>query len=284
MKKLWIIALCGAGLLSAQNAMVRQSRVTLFNAQAATGTATSSAILLPNYSAFGVLTIVGSGITGSPSGCQIALSLQQSLGGTSSTAFATQAFTPGNSYQGFFITPSSNIYSGGDSLLAAFTCSVYPSAGTISVAFNSNAPVTILGTVPLPAGAATAANQAYQDPCALNVWTYYPVNVSSNTQIAAAVAGTYYYVCEAIFPNQAGAVNVQLMEGTGTACASNTAGLMGGTTAALGANITANGGFIAGFAGGRAVAATATANHELCIFASASVNGVVAYVASTTAP
>jgi hypothetical protein len=124
----------------------------------------------------------------------------------------------------------------------------------------------------------------YYDPCQTTKWTYYPVNVSSNTQIAAAVSSTYYYVCEAIFPNQAGAVNVQLIEGTGSVCASNTAGLMGGATAALGANILANSGFIAPNGNGRAIAATATANHELCIFASASVNGVIAYTSSTVAP
>lgn len=417
-----------AGFVAAQNPVVRQSPVTLMTTVAATGSATSSAIRLPNDSNFGTLTVVGSGITGSPSGCQVTLANQQVTAGATSSVFATQAFTPGSSYQAFQITPSSAAFDTGDMVVAVFSCSVYPGAGTISIGFSPTAPPSgVIGTVaisaaslPLPANAAqetggnlatiknsvgnipalgqalagssvpvvltaaqistmtppaaitgfalesggnlaaiktdtdkipsqgqalaagslpvvltalqfagleapviaagtnnigkvqilgnagAAVDQApgsavppsavqiagtdgtntqvpYYDPCMTKSWTYYPVSVSANTQIAAAIASTYFYVCEVLIPNQAGAVNVQIMEGTATACASNTAGLMGGATAALGANVSANGGFMAPWAG-RAVAATATANHELCIWASAAVSGLIAYVSSTVAP
>jgi hypothetical protein len=53
--------------------------------------------------------------------------------------------------------------------------------------------------------------------------------------------------------------------------------MMGGATAALGAQIAINGGFVLP-ADGRAWAKTATAADAMCIFASAAVTGVIAYV------
>jgi hypothetical protein len=489
-----LILLSSLGL--AQNPVVRQSRVVLFTTTAATGTATSSAILLPNNSGYGSLEIVGSGITGSPSGCQITLAYQESLGGATGTVWATQAFTPASSNQQFNIIPSSAVYATGDSMVAVYTCSGYPGAGTISVTWAGNMPVSVLGTVPvsaaslplptgaatsaaqttaqtslssidtktpslgqalaaasvpvilpsatvtaltppaaiagfaldatltggtqktkivdsggtnvatvsaggavktdasattqpvsatslpLPAGASTAAKQPapgtagsassdvitiqgaasmtkllvtpdsvalpsnqsvnesqingvtplmgngtsgtgaqrvaiasdntavaaagqgatgsavpagatqfgvtdgtnlrapYMDPCGWSAWTYYVVNVSSNTQIVAGASSKKVYVCEILFPPQAGITNVNLVESatSGNACATSPTGMLGGATAALGANITANGGWVVNGQPGRALAVTATAADAMCIFASASVNGVIAYV------
>ena len=115
------------------------------------------------------------------------------------------------------------------------------------------------------------------DGCTGNTWTYYPVNVAANTKIASGSSGKYFWICAAAFPPQAGAVNVNLTEGTGTVCATSTAGLLGGATAALGANIVINGGFMMPPAM-RAWAKTATSGDDLCIYTSASVNGVIAYV------
>lgn len=497
-KRLSVIVFLACGVLLAQNPIVRQSRVTLFSATAATGTATSSAVLLPNYSGFGTLTVVGSGITGSPSGCQVTLAYQQSLGGTSSSVFATQAFTPANSYQGFQISPSSAVYNTGDSMVAVFSCSVYPSAGTITVAFDGTTPVNVIGTVPvsisslpsLVAGAATigAVNQAgtwtvqpgntanttpwlvtgtggtfpvtgtfwqatqpvsgtvtanagtnlntsalaletggnlatlagaitsavmqanaknwagtalgapsnygtspgavtvpgvnafitntvpvsgtfwqttqpvsiatapalvassaiigkvgidqttpgttngvqvnaalpagtntigkvdllgnagaavdqapgsaapanavqmggtdgtntrveYMDPCKFQAWTYYPINVSANTQIGAGTASKNYYICKLFIAPVAAAANVNIVESatSGNACATSPTGMMGGATAALGADNPINGGFVLP-ADSRAWMKTATAADALCIFTSAQVTGVLAYV------
>src|ERR1700685_3337662 len=87
----------------------------------------------------------------------------------------------------------------------------------------------------------------YIDPCGSAAWTYYPVNVSSNTQIIAGSSGKNVYVCEVLFPPQAGAVNVNIVESatSNNACATSPTGMLGGATAALGANIVANGGWVA---------------------------------------
>ena len=139
-----LIALLFAGLLVAQNPVVRQGRVVLFTTQAATGTATSSAVPLPNNSGYGSLQIVGAGITGSPSGCQFTLAFQESIGGTTGAVFATQAFTPAVSNQQFNIVPSNLAYATGDSLVAVYSCGTYPSAGTLSVTWALKPSFSIL--------------------------------------------------------------------------------------------------------------------------------------------
>lgn len=119
----------------------------------------------------------------------------------------------------------------------------------------------------------------YMDPCGFSAWTYFVVNVSANTQIIAGSASKNVYVCEIMFPPQAATVNVNLVESatSGNACATSPTGMLGGATAALGANITPNGGYIA-IGQTRAIAKTATTADAMCIFASAAVNGVIGYV------
>lgn len=107
----------------------------LFNAQLATGTATSSAIRLPNFSASGTLWISGTSITGSPSGCQIAVELQGSNGAPASSAIQTISFTPGNSYQDFALNVSSP-HAYGDTAIGVYSCTGYPSGGTISAGIS----------------------------------------------------------------------------------------------------------------------------------------------------
>lgn len=119
------------------------------------------------------------------------------------------------------------------------------------------------------------------DPCGYLAWTYYYVSVAANTQIAvAAGTGKNYYICQmAILPVAAAAtINLVSSATAGNACAtSTTAFLTGGTTAATGASVAINGGFILP-ATGHAWAVTQATNHAFCIFASAAVTGVVAYV------
>lgn len=156
-----VLFLLAFGLAKAQQPVVRLAgTMTLFNAVDATGTATSTATSIPNLSAYGVMYIVGSGITGSPSGCQIALNLQTSLGANAS-AHATQAFTPASSTQAFRIVPSSP-YFVGDKLRAVYSCSGYPSAGTLSVTFDQITPAAILEA--LPAGTASIGNVFFRNP------------------------------------------------------------------------------------------------------------------------
>jgi hypothetical protein len=60
------------------------------------------------------------------------------------------------------------------------------------------------------------------------------------------------------------AQNIALVEGTGTVCATGTAGMAGGTTAATGWNFAANGGFVNG-GGGFWVFKTATPGDNVCL-------------------
>jgi len=126
----------------------------------------------------------------------------------------------------------------------------------------------------------TNTRAPYMDPCAYNAWTYYYVNVAVNTQIAgAAGAAKNYYICQISILPVAGAANVNLVSSAtaGNACATSTTALLtGGTTAASGASLPINGGFVWP-ASGRAWASTQATNHAFCIFASAAVTGVIAY-------
>ena len=119
----------------------------------------------------------------------------------------------------------------------------------------------------------------YMDPCKFSAWTYYPINVSSNTQVVAGSSGKNVYVCKMFLPPVAAAANVNLVESatSNNACATSPTGMLGGATAALGAQVAINGGFVLP-ADGRAWAKTATSGDAMCIFASAQVTGVLAYV------
>ena len=125
----------------------------------------------------------------------------------------------------------------------------------------------------------TNTRVSYMDPCAFNAWTYYVVNVSANTQIVAGSASKNVYICKEFLQPVAAAANVELVESatSGNACATSPTGMMGGNTAALGGNLAVNGGFVLP-ADGRAWAKTATTADAVCIFASAQVTGVIAYV------
>ena len=77
----------------------------------------------------------------------------------------------------------------------------------------------------------------------------------------------------------ADAENVSLISGTGTVCATNAAAMIGGTTAATGPNLAANGGFSHGN-GASAIAISAVAADNVCLMQSGSgrVAGVMTYV------
>lgn len=119
----------------------------------------------------------------------------------------------------------------------------------------------------------------YMDPCKFNAWTYYVVTVSSNTQVVAGSSGKNVYICKEFIQPVAAAANVEVVESatSGNACATSPTGMMGGATAATGATIATNGGFVLP-ADGRAWAKTATAGDAVCIFVSAAATGVIAYV------
>lgn len=120
----------------------------------------------------------------------------------------------------------------------------------------------------------------YSDPCGFSAWTYFVISVSANTQIVAGSASKNVYVCHFFLAPVAAAANVNIVESatSGNACATSPTGMMGGATAALGAQLAINYGFELPAPTGRAIMKTATAADAMCIFASAQVTGVLAYV------
>jgi hypothetical protein len=96
------------------------------------------------------------------------------------------------------------------------------------------------------------------------------INMSTATTtqiIAISGTGGRTYICSIDIVVGA-ADNVALISGSGTNCASNQAGLAGGTTAASGWNFAANGGLTKGSGLGM-VYKTATTNNEVCLVTSA---------------
>ena len=234
-----------------------QSGVSLFTTQLATATATSSVVRLPTFSGAGNISITGSGITGSPSGCTIALAYEQNNATTATSAVATISFTPGNSVQQLAVTPT---VPSGDNYVATYACSsTYPTAGYISVSFS-------------PVQADVLTNVAgVGDPCKNPAAGTTSVAVSGVTTLAQQVAlsaGKQIYVCQ--FTASVGTTGtVQLEYGTGTNCGT-------GTTALTGAvNVAANTPVSIGWGG---AVVTTPASNALCLVASQAAAGVISYV------
>lgn len=106
------------------------------------------------------------------------------------------------------------------------------------------------------------------------------INMSTATTtqiIAISGTGGRTYICSLNIVVGA-ADNVALVSGSGTNCASNLAGLAGGTTAASGWNFAANGGIALGSGMGMVIKTTTT-NNEVCLVTSASaqVSGTITY-------
>jgi len=118
------------------------------------------------------------------------------------------------------------------------------------------------------------------DPCASTAKSFFVVDVVNTTlvNVATASASDHVHICSINLVTNA-ANNVALVEDTTSLCASPTAGLSGGTTAAEGWNFAANGGLTQGN-GRSTIMRTATVNHYVCLAASAStqLSGHIAYV------
>lgn len=116
-------------------------------------------------------------------------------------------------------------------------------------------------------------NSMVFDPCQTVAKTYVPINISTavSTKIVTKTSAKKTYVCS-LFLLSAGTQNVALIEGTKTTneCDTSTAGMMGGTTAATGQQLTAQVGFVLPGTG-YAQAATANQNFDVCLITSAAV-------------
>ena len=118
------------------------------------------------------------------------------------------------------------------------------------------------------------------DPCKGLTKLYASISQTGNTQLVAGTASKKIYVCS-IHVVAAAATNVAVVEGTGSVCATGTAGVsgFGGATAATGWNFAANGGIALGN-GDSSLGAEGTSGDNLCIFNSGSgqVSGGISYV------
>jgi hypothetical protein len=160
---------------------------------------------------------------------------------------------------------------------AAHTTLANPSGFTQTMALSGS---VVFSGVMVSIRPPSLTQTAYQDACQLNQWQYYPISVSANTQVVAGLAGKNVYACGVFLSPVAAAANFNLVESatSGNACATSPTGMLGGATAALGAQAAINGGYVLESPVGRAVAKTATAGDAMCIFASAQVTGVLYYV------
>ena len=118
------------------------------------------------------------------------------------------------------------------------------------------------------------------DPCKAQVKLYASISQTANTHLVAGTASKKIYVCS-IHVVAAAAANVAVVEGTGSVCATSTAGVsgFGGAAAATGWNFAANGGIALGN-GDSSLGAEGTSGDNLCIFNSGSgqVSGGISYV------
>jgi|SRR5579872_1682112 len=123
-------------------------------------------------------------------------------------------------------------------------------------------------------------NTLVVDPCKGQTKLYVSINQTANTQLVAGTASKKIYICS-IHVVVAVAASVALVEGTGSVCATGTAGVsgFGGATAATGWNFAVNGGIVVGN-GDAAVGAEGTNADNLCLFNSGSgqVSGGISYV------
>ena len=118
------------------------------------------------------------------------------------------------------------------------------------------------------------------DPCQGQTKFYASITQTGNTQLVAGTASKKIYVCS-IHVVAAAAADVAVVEGTGSVCATGTAGVsgFGGATAATGWNFAANGGIALG-SGESSLGAESTSGDNLCVFntGSGQVSGGISYV------
>ena len=248
--------------LSAQT-YTAQSGVSFFVNTAATATATSGAVRLPNFNGAGTLTVIGAGITGSPSGCTIVLKYSSNAGGGVTGTISSTSFTPATSVQQFTITPS---VANGDRYTAVYACSsTYPTAGTLYASFSpANAAA---------GGAITVTNSG--DPClnpnVAKSSVSVAISTATTTQLVALSSGKLVYVCGGTLTVGA-STTVALAYGTGSACGTGTTSLTGVMAPATGA--------ILNLGVGTGTKVAAIASNALCAVSTGTggLNGFLTYV------
>lgn len=145
----------------------------------------------------------------------------------------------------------------------------------LAVAF---APLALLAQQPVQT--TDGSHTLVIDPCQGQTKVFVSFNQTANTKIVTGTSSKKIYVCS-ISVVTATAQNVAVVEGTGTVCATGTAGVQGfgGSTAATGYNFAANGGIAIGN-GASSIGAEGTNTDDFCLFQSSSgqVSGGMSYV------
>lgn len=139
-------------------------------------------------------------------------------------------------------------------------------------------------------GDASAANQSTMitalqlidnlavDPCGSTAKIFVPISQTTGTQILTGTASNRTYVCQLTL-STATTQNFALVSGTGSVCATSTAAMIGGTTAATGFIASANWAIVLGDGKGTVAKSTVDANN-VCILMSSTgqLSGVLSYV------
>lgn len=120
------------------------------------------------------------------------------------------------------------------------------------------------------------------DPCGQATKLGAPISLTASGQIITGASAKKTYICS-IDIVSATAQNIALVEGTGTVCATNIFGLAGGTTAATGWNLSANGGLTKGSGVGTVYSPSADSNGtqaNVCLLLSSTgqTSGQITYV------
>jgi hypothetical protein len=126
--------------------------------------------------------------------------------------------------------------------------------------------------------AAPTYNPKSGDPCSINMRVVVPINLAAGGQLITGVTNKTTYICS-VHLVTATAQNIALVEGTGTVCATNTAGMAGGNAAATGWNLAINQSLALGN-GNAWILATATAGRNVCLLLSGTgqTSGAIQYV------
>jgi hypothetical protein len=204
---------------------VSQAGVTLFSYTSATATATSSVVVVPNHSALGNLLITTAGITGSPSGCSVALysvSNASQLAPASPEQTVSFSISTGTHAQTVAALSASDVTT--DAIEAIYACSsAYPTAGTITVSF---APINTTN-VTVTSGALTVTNPVVVtqtttgDPCenpqVAKSSVALAISTATTTQLVVPSGTTAVYVC-GLSASFGASTTMSLEYGTSSAC------------------------------------------------------------------
>jgi hypothetical protein len=172
---------------------------------------------------------------------------------------------------------------------ALFVLSVFSAHAQQVVVVSSCGSETLTAGTPYPLSQDTTGKlcgntvvSSSADPCSSATKLGASINLTASGQVITGAASKKTYICS-IDIVSATAQNIALVEGTGSTCATNIFGLAGGTTAATGWNLSANGGLTKGAGSGTVYSPSADTNGtaaNVCLLLSSTgqTSGQITYV------